>query len=303
MPTTEIASSAVRRSRAKAAEPQRNGKARGDRNARRGAVDRSFHLLEILVGAAGPMTITALAQLTRLEPNTVHRLLEQMAASGYVRKHASSKRYSASARAMFPLSLRHPLNALRQETREQLRVFSERFNETVCLLIFVGLECVIVDYIQGRETLSLYETRLTSPVHASAAGTLMLRDMSERERRELLGDGPFEPVTPFTATTHEALARQIAIVEESGYSLALQTAFVGINAIAAPIYSQHGLLGCVASTGGAHRFDPTRCAEIGEALKDLAVLVAHGAPSINSVAHFLGVDSAEGDLSVKSRRS
>jgi hypothetical protein len=125
----------------------------------RGAPERSLRLLEILIEVPGPATLASLAQASGLEPNTAHRLLERLVKTGYARKCETTRRYSAAARALHPMSLYHPLNRLRLECREQLRHLRERHDQSVCLIVFVGRERVIIDFVPGREPLSpLYGT-------------------------------------------------------------------------------------------------------------------------------------------------
>lgn len=157
----------------------------------RGAPERSLRLLEILIEVPGPATLASLAQASGLEPNTAHRLLERLVKTGYARKCETTRRYSAAARALHPMSLYHPLNRLRLECREQLRHLRERHDQSVCLIVFVGRERVIIDFVPGREPLSpLYGTWLSNPLNASAAGVVLLSGMSRNERRKVLGDEP-----------------------------------------------------------------------------------------------------------------
>lgn len=255
----------------------------------RGALERSLRLLQILIEVPGPATLASITLASGLETNTVHRLLERLVRAGYARKCGATKRYSAAAHALFPMSLHHPLNRLRLESREQLRHLRERYDQNVCLIVFVGYERVIIDFLPGREPLSpLYGTWLSNPLHASAAGIIMLSGLSGEERRKLLGGEPLPAPTSRTVTTYEALQGEIDALESRGYAVARQTTFVGINAVAAPIRIPQGLIGCLAFTGSAHALDDSTLAGLGEALRDAANIISWGAPSIKAVSDFLG---------------
>lgn len=255
----------------------------------RGAVERSLRLMEVLIELAGPTGLPRLAQLVGLETNTAHRLLERLVATGYARKCGATKRYSAAARALVPMSLHHPLNRLRLEAREQLRLLRERHDESVCLILFVGRQRVIIDFIPGREPLSpLYETWLSNPLHASAAGIVLLSGYGDAERRTLLGPEPFVAPTANTITSYSQLDAEFAALAADGYAVARQTTFVGVYAVAAPIRGPHGPIGCLALTGSAYGKDEPRLAVLGESLKDAAHLISFGAPSIKAVGDYLG---------------
>jgi DNA-binding IclR family transcriptional regulator len=187
------------------------------------------------------------------------------------------------------MSLHHPLNRLRLEAREQLRLLRERHDENICLIVFVGYQRVIIDFIPGREPLNpLYETWLSNPLHASAAGIILLSGLSDEERRRLLGEEPFPAPTGNTVTTYSALQKEFDVLEVNGYAIARETTFVGVNAVAAPIRGPQRLIGCLAFTGSAHALGESRLASLGESLKDAANLISWGAPSIKAVMDFLG---------------
>ena len=257
--------------------------------ARRGAVERSLHIIEILIEAAAPMSIADIASAAGLKPNSAHRLLQKLADIGYVYRNELTKRVCAGPQALYPKSLHHPLNRLRQEAREQLRALRERYDESVCLIVFVGHERIIIDAIQGREPLSpLYETRLRNPLHASAAGIILLNELSSKQRRRLLGEEPFKASTVNTVTGYAMLESQFEALQRQGYAVARETAFIGVNAVAAPIRSDRKAIGCIAITGSSQTITEERLGGFGEALRHSADLISCGAPSVKAVAHFLG---------------
>ena len=257
---------------------------------RRGAVERSVYIVGLLIEAGAPMSIADIANASGLEANSVHRLLQKLVATGHVYRNPVTKRFGAGPQALFPMSLHHPLNGLRQEAREQLRLLRERYFESVCLIIFIGGERVIVDFIQGREPLSpLYETRLSNPLHASAAGIILLDEMPARERRECLGKEPFAAPTVQTVTSYAVLEQQFEALQRDGYAVAHETAFIGVNAVAAPIRYQGKGIGCIAITGSSQTITEEQLKILGAALKHSANLISVGAPSVRAVAHFLGI--------------
>ncbi len=264
----------------------------------RGAVERSLRVLEVLTEMAGPAGLASVAQACGLETNTVHRVLERLVGVGYVRKSEATKRYSIGARALFPMSLHHPLNRLRLESREQLRLLRERHDESVCLIVFVGRQRVIVDFLPGKEPLSpLYETWLSNPLHASAAGIILLASLPEEERRRLLGDEPFFAPTSNTLTTYSALRQELGALESNGYAVARQTTFIGVNAVAAPIRGAQRAIGCLAFTGSSYAADESQLAALGESLRHAANLISLGAPSIKALADFLGDSMPDAEFS------
>lgn len=280
---------AIRVVRTPASRTKRSAQSAAAPQVPKGAIERTLRLLEFLTDLPSPANLQVIAQGTGMEANTAHRLLERLVSSGYARKCGATRRYAASARSLFPMSLHHPINRLRIESREQLRMLRDRYDESVCLIVFLGLERVIVDFVPGREPLSpLYQTRLETPLHASAAGLVLLSGLSIRTQKALLGPEPFAATTGRTLTTYAALADEIAGFEDRGYIAARQSTFAGVTAIAAPIRSPQRLVGCIAFTGSSNGIDDERVALLGEAVKDSAALISLGAPSIKGVSDFVG---------------
>lgn len=256
---------------------------------RRGAVERSLHIVETLIEAATPMSIVEIAGATGLESNSVHRLLQKLLSAGYVYRDAATRKFHAARRALCPITLHHPLNNLRQEAREQLRVLRERCYESVYLVVFIGNERVTLDVIQSREAYNpLFETRVGTRLHSSATGIILLKDLSAKERRDLLGDEPFSGPGVNPVRTYADLEAKFKALQVDGYTVAQGTAMPGINAVAAPISDQNTAIGCLAITGSSETITEDRLKALGEALRDSANVISLGAPAVKAVARFLG---------------
>jgi len=220
----------------------------------------------------------------------VHRLLQRLTGTGSIVRHPASKRFSAGPRTLFPKSQYHPLSELRRETREPLRALWQAFGETTCLIVFNGHERMLVDLIQGRESLSPYfDTRMESPLHGSVTGIIMLMGMPELDRRRRLGPGPYKAHTPKTIISPEEFDTVLAAAAERGYAVARDAAFMGITALGAPLRYRDRVVGCLTMAGSSTSISEDRVDVLGQALADAANLVTHGAPSLKAVAHYFGL--------------
>jgi DNA-binding IclR family transcriptional regulator len=116
----------------------------------------------------------------------------------------------------------------------------------------------------------------------------LLNELSSKARRQLLGEEPFKAHTVNTITSYAALEKQFEALQRQGYAVARETAFIGVNAVAAPIRSEQKAIGCIAITGSSQTITEERLGSFGEALRHSADLISWGAPSVKAVAHFLG---------------
>ncbi|MCF3948752.1 IclR family transcriptional regulator [Acidiphilium iwatense] len=253
-----------------------------------GSLLRGLSLIEALAEAPSPLLLVELAERVRLDSSTVYRLMQTLCVEGFAVR-LSSKRYCAGPRAIRLLSNYHPVNSLCNETGTALRELRDRVGETVMLIIFVGAQRVIVAVVQGREILSpSYETWLRTPIHGSASGKIMLMQLNAKRQEELLGPPPYCAATEFTVRDEDVLRAQLDAARACGFTVARDDALVGMTAIAAPITWNGHSLGCIAIVGNSSRLGREIEGTIGAALRETATLIVNAAPSVRTLANFLG---------------
>ena len=254
-----------------------------------GSLLRGLSLIEALAEAPSPVLLVELADRVRLDSSTVYRLLQILVQEGYAVR-LSSKRYCAGPRAIRLLSTYHPINSLCNEVEAALHELRDRVAETIMLIIFVGMQRVIVKVVQGREILSpSYETWLRTPLHGSASGKVMLMQMSLEKQQEVLGPPPYLAATEHTIRDAETLREHLAEARARGFVVARDDALVGMTALAAPITWSGRALACVAIVGSSSRLGPQMEEPLGSALSDTAKLIVNAAPAVRTLAHFVGV--------------
>lgn len=256
-----------------------------------GTLLRGLRIIETLAEAPAPVTLAELAERVRLDNSTVHRLVQLLTEEGYAARRGKSKRYCAGPMTISLLSTYHPINNFRRETDEILRRVREETGETVLLVLFLGSQRIILNLIQGRESLApSYQTWLRSPVHGSASGKVMLMYLPEKLANEVLGPPPYAAATPFTTTDPKLLADELASARKRGFVVSRNDALVGVTAIAAPIIWKNSAVGCLVIAGGSTRLSEDVAQTLGAALSNAAELISNAAPSLRSIAHFVGQD-------------
>jgi DNA-binding IclR family transcriptional regulator len=192
-------------------------------------------------------------------------------------------------RIVAALPTQHPLNNFRREISSSLHRLRDGLGETVAVVLFIGKERVIIDVLQGRDPLSPYYTSwLKSPLHGSASGRLLLLSLSAEDRHELIGDGPYEPVTPYTVTDQKILAEELLRARARGYAVIRDESLIGITAIGACIMLGNQSMGCLV-TASSRRISEDGADLIGQELANTAKLISHGAPSLRVLAHAIGL--------------
>jgi DNA-binding IclR family transcriptional regulator len=254
-----------------------------------GLLPRGFAMVEALVREERPLTSTELADLVGLNSSTTHRLLQALTQIGYITRD-SSKRYYPTARALFPVSLYHPLNALRRAASEELRGLRQAFGMTTALQVFLGSRRIVLEVMLGNEPFSpYYQTEVTAPIHATASGKILLSTLPASEREQLLGSEPYKAHASGTLVTRSDLERDLARISERGYSVTLNEMLEGLAAVAAPIWLSPGrAIGSIIVSGPTRNFDAAAITRIAAALKRSTELFSFASPDIRAVGRFLG---------------
>ncbi|AQV94087.1 IclR family transcriptional regulator [Cupriavidus necator] len=276
-------------------------RAKGDEGAAvTGSLARGLQVLDVLTQANGYMTLSDIAAETGLDASTAHRLLQTLVEHGYAVREEIQKRYLPGPLALSPLSLFHPLTQLRRESAPTLSSCQRSVGgATVALVLFIGSERLVVDFVQGTNPLSpYYDTWLKSPLHGSASGKLLLAWMTAEQRERLLGPGPYEAHTSKTITEPAVLAQELNLVRMQGYAVARDDYYDGLVAIGAPLTHQNELqpLGGLIVTAPSDAVAAEAEEAISAQLKAASKLLMNGAPSLQILRQWTGRGAARRHL-------
>jgi len=253
-------------------KPERSPEGRSDDS----ALGRGLAILEVLAAAMRPMTLHEIAEAVHLTDSTVHRILQVLCDTNHAQRDASGRRYHASAKALSPLTMYHPLQILRRDAMEPLRQLRAKTDLTASLVVFVGNERLVLEVSGVSGVLTpYYGTCLTNPLHVAVSGKIMLLHMDREKRHSLLGDGPYEALTSNTITDPAIFENELERIRTRGFSTNLDENFVGLSAIGAALVCQPGqLIGCIMLAGSSREFNEEKIEEWGRALKDQASLIS-----------------------------
>jgi DNA-binding IclR family transcriptional regulator len=209
------------------------------------AATRAVAVLDALA-EGGELGTNELARRAGLPPSTVSRQLGTLASTGLVEHDAESGRYRLGIRIV------HLANAVlaRLDVREVARPHLEELvritGETATLHVPGEQDAVTVDFVPSAHFVQ-HVTHLGRPsiAHATSAGKVMLAFAGRPLPR-----GPLKAYTPRTITGVRALAAEVERVRRQGYAEAYEERELGLNAVAAPIWSATGVLAAIVALQG-----------------------------------------------------
>jgi len=217
------------------------------------SVDRAVAILDLLA-QDGWRAGAEVARELGVHRSTALRLL------GTLERHALVERDPRTAK--YRLGRRLPQLArvvsgeldLRHIARPVCEALAASSGETVTLDVLDGDEIVPIEQSTGSTAfVSVNWLGRRTPVHCTASGKVILAFAADPIRQRLLAR-PLVPLTPRSITDVAELERQLAAARESGFARTFEELEVGLDAIAAPVFSTDGeVVAAIDVSGPAHR--------------------------------------------------
>ncbi len=224
------------------------------------SVDRAVAILDLL--ARGPRESAdfagssgaEVARELRVHRSTALRLLGTLERHALVERDPKTAKYRLGRRLPQLASVVTGELDLRAVARPVCESLAEATGETVTLDILEGDEIVPIEQATGSTAfVSVNWLGRRTPVHCTASGKVILAFTADGIRKRLLAH-PLERRTPRSIVDVAELEKQLTAAREGGFARTFEELEVGLDAIAAPVYSADGeVVGAVDVSGPAQR--------------------------------------------------
>ena len=203
------------------------------------AAQRLFALLETLA-RQGAMGVTELAAATQLNKATVFRLVNTLAALGYVRQEESGK-YRLTYKLLGVAGRLLEQNDFQTLVRPYLERLAARTGETVHLVQREDDHIVYIDKVEPTVNSIRMVSRvgMAQPLYCTAVGKALLAGDSRREAHEIWNRSKVRVLTPHTISRWEDFENELRQVCRLGYATDMEENEIGVRcvAVALPDYS------------------------------------------------------------------
>jgi DNA-binding IclR family transcriptional regulator len=252
-----------------------------DRARREAALDNSSTLkalsvLDALVRAGRPVTLTGLVQSTGIPKPSLHRTLALFEDAGYVQREPGGRAYAVGQRlASLGLAIltHDSVATLRHGILSQLVT---EVGETCNLAMLRKGQVAYLDRVEAEWALRLHlPVGATVPAHCSASGKLLIAHMPAAERDALLDTLPLPRFTEKTITDRALMARELDRIVSCGYSLDNEEFVAGVACVAVPVRVGGEVIAAVAVHAATARLPLQRAIEFVPRLTDAAVRIAN----------------------------
>jgi DNA-binding IclR family transcriptional regulator len=208
------------------------------------STQRSLEILDVLA-EQGPLGTNDIARRLGTTPSTVSRQLGTLAEAKLVEHVPESGRYRLGIRLV---ELGNAVLArldVRAIARPHLESLVAAVGETATLSVAGDPDAVTVDFVAAEHYVrGVAQLGRPSIAHATAAGKVMLA-FGERTPPASL-----RAYTERTIVDHDELTAGLEKIRERGWAGAYEEREVGLNAIAAPVFSDGGNLAAILALQG-----------------------------------------------------
>ena len=239
------------------------------------AVERALDVLTCFSHQTPELTMTQIAEHTGINKSTVHRLLASLEGKRFVERDQATGLYRLGLRSlqMAYLTLEH--NDLRRLAAPFLLRLSQQYRENVNLAVLDGSDVIYIDIVDSPQRVKLAAAigqRL--PAFCTASGKAILAYLADEKVQHILENG-MPAHTPNTIQSPDAYFDNMKLTRERGFAISEQEYEVGINAVAAPIYTgSKEPFGSVSIAGPSYRFTLELMLEIGAKVVAIAQEIA-----------------------------
>jgi DNA-binding IclR family transcriptional regulator len=237
--------------------------ASGPSTSRRGiqSVETGLRVLAALAASGGPAPLTALGVRAGLSPSQTHRYLQSLVVSGMAVQDATSRYDLGPGVIRIGIAALARLNAFARAEAAMQR-FVEETGRTSLLSVWGEAGAVCVRWYPGRPAVvANVGVGSVMPLLFSATGRVFLTFLSAQEVAGPLAAAKAETATPPDLEAIRASVRQSLTAESD------DTLFVGLRAMAAPIFDLQGRPSAVATAVATAAIPRGRDAEVAERLR------------------------------------
>ncbi|WP_112299900.1 IclR family transcriptional regulator [Rhodococcus wratislaviensis] len=204
----------------------------------------SLLILEKVLDRQGPWGVTALADALGLPKARIHRHLGSLKNSGFLSQDAVSRSYEPGWRLLLlgqRIESRTGVVALARPVMARLR---DEVGQSVVLSQLTEQGVTVTEVLPGGSPIDVVLSAGTQlGYNSSAQGKVALAFGIEEQVRAWSALPP-EQRTAHTITDPQRLHAELDKVHDQGWASGPQETFLGVNTLAAPVFSHGGALAC-----------------------------------------------------------
>ncbi|WP_051122186.1 IclR family transcriptional regulator [Nocardia sp. 348MFTsu5.1] len=223
-------------------------------------VERISLILETFIGTP-PLTLVEVTKRTGLPRSSVHRLLEQLTATGWLAREEQTYELGTKAYEIGRSAFNQ--NRLLQQAAPVMRRLAQSVGFTVHLGMIDGGDVLYLASVPGQHSPAMTTVIGTrAPAYLTAVGKAVIANYPEDRRAEMRST-PLRRNTPHSIGTHAQLDAELARIRDQRVAYDRQEFAVGISCVAVslgPPDHYYGNRAAISVFGSSDRIDLAKLA-------------------------------------------
>lgn len=204
-------------------------------------VVKAFALVEAILAANRPLTLSELSEILDRPKQTIHRTARQLEDYGFLYREPGRERYTIGRR-LFNVSKQVIGWKMRDAPRHAtLGRLVNDIGETCNVGIMDGDAILYLDRVESNFPLRAeLQPGSRVPLHCTGLGKLLLAHLPGRTRKRVIERLVLERYTDQTITDKDALNQECDRIRKQGYAINDQEYHDGIISVAVPVHAENG---------------------------------------------------------------
>jgi IclR family KDG regulon transcriptional repressor len=201
------------------------------------SLERALAILEFIAHKSGGLTNAEISGHFKMATSTSSYILKRLEREGYLRRDPDNARYEMGLKivALSHGALRDM--GLRRIAEPILHRLSSETKTSALIGVLERGRVMIVDKVEKPDLARIdIDIGVRYPAHSTALGKVLLAHLPERQLVSLFDHYGLPKTSPKTIDSRSRLLEELQIVQKQGHAVSDGELFLGIRAIAAPIF-------------------------------------------------------------------
>ena len=215
------------------------------------SLERALAILEFIAHKSGGVTNAEISAHFRVATSTTSYILSRLEREGYLRRDPENGRYEMGLKivALSHGALRDM--GLRRIAEPILHRLSSETRVSALIGILERGRVMIVDKVEKPDLARIdMDIGVRYPTHSTALGKMLLAHLPEPQLSGLFDHYRLAKTSPNTIDSKDRLLSELEMVRKQGYATSDGELFLGIRAVAAPIFDAMGAVPAAVSVTG-----------------------------------------------------
>jgi DNA-binding IclR family transcriptional regulator len=204
------------------------------------SLERALAILEFVAHKTGGLTNAEISAHFGVATSTTSYILSRLERQGYLRRDAENGRYEMGLKivALSHGALRDM--GLRRIAEPILYRLSAETRVSALIGVLERSGMMIVDKVERADLARIdMDIGVRYPAHSTALGKVLLAHLPANQLKGLFHQPGLAKTSPKTIDTRDRLLSELEMVRKQGYASSDGELFLGIRALAAPIFDEH----------------------------------------------------------------